>query len=623
MKKLTLLLICIIGGFSLSHAQSTIDDFISGQRGDTLVVKDFSAMDNAPNSLADLVEIDTLAPETRVYELSQGGFYFHTRTIAVNDERPLLDIAGADNTPHVMNTSDTRPATIIGTQVGDADMSGGFFNFNTNVTVRNIIGGAHSTSEAQGWTYFDANASGNTLTLDNVYMEHTNWVFVQSNDWPDNSLKISNSYFVNMNGNGCRRNGGVYDNVSNPTDEMWVENSTHVMGAGMLYKFRGFPVNKAVFNHNTFVNISNAVFETMGYQIDWTVTNNLFVNTNVQAYYPGLDVGETDQDLLPTGIINVDSLSATNNSVAATYLPQAYQDAAPSEWAGMRKILVDKNAVYWSPELDDLVAETETANEAHLDTLQGGIYKGNLMNSMMTMNARTQAMFDNDENWPYLTEGEWLQDGAPGFTESFGLLDESASLGDFIEFTIASLPDANALIMTDMRTDANPGEGETFAISDWPIPVDLSYSNSTYLNGGLNNFPVGDINWFPAQKDQWLAQRDAEYTEIEAAKNEGRPLATSSEQFIDTPKSIDLRQNYPNPFNPSTNITFELPTTQRVTLKVYDMLGREVATLMNNEFATSGVTNVTFNASSLASGVYIYRLHGDNFSYSKSMTLLK
>lgn len=621
MKKLTLLLICILGSFTLASAQ-TIDDYISGQRGDTLVVKDFTAMDNAPNSLADLVELDTDAPATRVYELTQGGFYFHNRTIASSGDRPL-NVAGADDTPHVMNDSETRPATIVGIQVGDTDQNGGFFNFNTDVTVRNVIGGAHSTSESQGWTYFDANASGNTLTLDNVYMEHTNWVFVQSNDWPNNSLRISNSYFVNMNGNGCRRNGGVYDNVSNPTDEMWVENSTHVMGAGMIYKFRGFPVNKAVFNHNTFVNISNAVFETLGYQIDWVVTNNLFVNTNVQAYYPGLDLGETDQDLLPTGIINVDSLSATNNSVAATYLPQAYQDADPSEWAGMRKILVEKNAVYWSPELGDIAAQTQAENSAYLDTLNGGAYDGELVNVMMTMNSRTKAMFDNDDNWPYLTEGDWLEGGDPMFTNDFGLLDESAALGDFIEFTVTSLPDDNALVMTDLRTEGNPAEGQTYAISDWPIPLDLSYSNQTYLSGGMSGFPVGDINWFPERKADWSAQRDAEYAAIESAKNDGRLTDVSNEEHAEIPTTIDLKQNYPNPFNPTTNISFELPTSQRVTLKVFDVLGREVATLVNNEFVAAGTNNFTFDANNLASGVYIYTLRGENFSVSKTMTLMK
>ena len=613
-------MVCILAGITSVQAQ-TIDDYITATRGDTLVVKDFTAMDNVANALGDLVEIDTLAPDTRVYELVDNGIYFHTRVISVTDGRPL-NIAGETNTPHVMNDSDTvYPPTIIGTQVGDANRNGGFIGYSSDTIIRNIIGGAHSNNGSQGWTYYDAGASGISLTLDNVYMEHTNWVFVASNEYPDNNLYISNSYFVNMNGNGCRRNGGVYDNVSNPTDTMWVENSTHVMGAGMLYKFRSYPGKKLVFNHNTFVNISNAVFETMGYQVNWVVTNNLFVNTNVQAYYPGLDLGETDQDLLPTGIINVDTLSATNNSISANLLSDEFTNADPSEWPSMRKILVDNNAVYWSPELDDIVAETATAQATHLDTLSG-VSASDLVSSMITMNSRTAAMFDDDETYPYLTNGTWLESTeAPGFAEDFGLLDADASLGDFIEFTVASLPDDNALVITDMRTAENPGDGDTFAYSDWPIPVDLSYSNSAYLQAGYNGMPVGDLNWFPADKASW--DRDAEYADIEAALESGNRIGVANELVTEAPTSIKLNQNYPNPFNPSTNISFEMPASQRVSLKVYDMLGREVATLINNKVVAAGAQNFTFDASSLSSGVYLYVLKGDNFTQSKRMTLIK
>lgn len=619
MKKLTLLLICIVGSYTAAHAQ--IEDYISETRGDTVVVKTWAEMEYVGNALPDVVAADTDAPDGRVYELKQGGYYPVSYQISVTGDRPLV-IAGEDDTPHVMSTNETSPPVIHGEDI-DGDFNGGFINFNTDVTIKNLISGAHSATGSQGWSYSDANASGITFTMDNVYMEHTNWIFVQSNGYPGNSLKISDSYFVNMNGNGCRRNGGVYDNTSYNTDEMWVENSTHVMGAGMIYKFRSFPVNKVVFNHNTFVNISNAPISTMGYQTDMIVTNNLFVNTNVQAYYPGLDGNETDQDNLPTGIINVDSLSGVNNTVADSVLSDDFANADPSEWPGMRKILVDGNAAYWSPELDDIVTQTENAHETYIDTVAGGPENGELINSMMTMNARTQAMFDNDEEWPYLAEGAWLQDGDPGFTEGFGLLDatEGEPLANFIEYTIASLDGGNALVMTSMRTEGNPPNEDNFAFPDWPIPVDLSYSNQTYLEGGYNGLPVGDLNWFPDVKETW--DGDAEYTALNQLKENGQVFTSNEESTHGLPKSIKLKQNYPNPFNPTTNISFELPSSQRVTLKVYDMLGREVATLMNNELATGGVNSINFNASNLASGVYLYMLTGQDFSVSKSMTLIK
>lgn len=89
------------------------------------------------------------------------------------------------------------------------------------------------------------------------------------------------------------------------------------------------------------------------------------------------------------------------------------------------------------------------------------------------------------------------------------------------------------------------------------------------------------------------------------------------------PSAVQLNQNYPNPFNPTTNISFSLPSTQKVTLKVYDLLGREVATLLNNKQLAVGEASVTFDASNLSSGIYVYQLTIGNLSVLKRMTLIK
>jgi hypothetical protein len=83
-----------------------------------------------------------------------------------------------------------------------------------------------------------------------------------------------------------------------------------------------------------------------------------------------------------------------------------------------------------------------------------------------------------------------------------------------------------------------------------------------------------------------------------------------------------LDQNYPNPFNPSTRINYSLAERSPVSLKVYDMLGNEVATLVNTT-QDAGSHNINFDASSLASGLYIYTLNAGDFTSSKKMMLLK
>jgi hypothetical protein len=93
----------------------------------------------------------------------------------------------------------------------------------------------------------------------------------------------------------------------------------------------------------------------------------------------------------------------------------------------------------------------------------------------------------------------------------------------------------------------------------------------------------------------------------------------------DKPYSVfnyKLEQNYPNPFNPTTNIRFQIPESGMVTLKVYNILGKEVATLVKEE-RSAGSYEVEFDASSLPSGVYFYQLKAGSFIKTNKMILLK
>ena len=85
---------------------------------------------------------------------------------------------------------------------------------------------------------------------------------------------------------------------------------------------------------------------------------------------------------------------------------------------------------------------------------------------------------------------------------------------------------------------------------------------------------------------------------------------------------VELSQNYPNPYNPVSTIEYSIPSNSMVSLKVYDILGREVATLVN-EMQNAGKHSVNFNGSNLASGIYFYVLSTDKIVLSKKMNLLK
>lgn len=100
------------------------------------------------------------------------------------------------------------------------------------------------------------------------------------------------------------------------------------------------------------------------------------------------------------------------------------------------------------------------------------------------------------------------------------------------------------------------------------------------------------------------------------------PLSVERENS-QLPDNFYVNQNYPNPFNPSTTIKFGINQASNVDLRVYDILGREVAVLVNNEFMGAGKYNVKFDSKSLASGTYIYRIIAGNNTVSKKMQLLK
>lgn len=100
------------------------------------------------------------------------------------------------------------------------------------------------------------------------------------------------------------------------------------------------------------------------------------------------------------------------------------------------------------------------------------------------------------------------------------------------------------------------------------------------------------------------------------------PVDVAQENYPAIPKEFNLSQNFPNPFNPSTEIHYELPTSVKVILKIYDVLGNEIETLINSE-EPAGYYNYNFNGTNLPSGVYFYRLKAGDYVQTKKMILLK
>ena len=130
----------------------------------------------------------------------------------------------------------------------------------------------------------------------------------------------------------------------------------------------------------------------------------------------------------------------------------------------------------------------------------------------------------------------------------------------------------------------------------------------------INNYSYTDANLHTGRYSYQLRQIDFD--------GSYKVYNLSNEVIIGTPVNYSISQNYPNPFNPSTLIKYTLPQSSFVTLKVYNILGKEVASLVN-ENKEAGNYTINFSAKNLSSGVYFYTIKAGNFTQTKKMTILK
>jgi len=161
---------------------------------------------------------------------------------------------------------------------------------------------------------------------------------------------------------------------------------------------------------------------------------------------------------------------------------------------------------------------------------------------------------------------------------------------------------------------ASYGSDDVFVPKEgYRIPIDYSVNDAdaTGEREGILTFSPFNEDQSWGDVTRWL------YTWI---GNLWEPTAVHEDGLL--VKDYSLSQNYPNPFNPSTKIKFSIKVPGNVTLKIYDVLGREIATLINNEYQ-AGSYSIDFNASGLSSGIYFYRLESGSFVQTNKMMLLK
>jgi hypothetical protein len=166
-----------------------------------------------------------------------------------------------------------------------------------------------------------------------------------------------------------------------------------------------------------------------------------------------------------------------------------------------------------------------------------------------------------------------------------------------------------------------------------PLPADYerSFRMDFITYDGNVDDPVGPSkNWSAIGEDTWDGHQlffATPMTKIQMAKlgfdTTQAPTAVEHNALAPRPQEFDLAQNYPNPFNPSTVIEFNLKQAETITLKIYDITGKVVSVLMQDQQLPAGLHRYQFHAQGLSSGVYVYAIESANHSVMKKMTVMK
>jgi hypothetical protein len=352
------------------------------------------------------------------------------------------------------------------------------------------------------------------------------------------------------------------------------------------------------FNHCTFLNTIQFSLES-GWWHWLSVTNSVFVNMFMFGHLPGgSNTAEADSSTPNGGTVNIDSIGSANFSFAVPFTES------------QRHILFANNSYYIDQWLREYMAPRSASNPTGGNPYSDTASFANIPQPQPIMSAKTMAFFNDKAVWPYISMKNVYDSTNPG------LLIPPTNIVGIKSFLLRKWTDnSDTTWAFDPNSDVN---------QRWPMNEQLRYSNATLRTAGMGGFPLGDLyRWwkaFPSIYSDWNAQAATEDQTITDWLTNG--VTGVEEDAVGSPLKFELDQNYPNPFNPTTQISYSVPQQSHVTLKVFNVLGMEVATLFSG-IQDAGNHGATFDATKFSSGVYFYRLQAGSVSITKKMVFMK
>lgn len=517
-----------------------------------------------------------------VYKVESGEYYAFDGTLDCDFD---LVIEGPDNG---WIFHDPNPPVFFQTPASDGNPRD-MINLNEggSVTLRNILFTGLHPNDAN-ISSFVRNFAGYKMVFENcVFSDHQD--HVTRSTGATEEITITDCVFINGDRRRYSPFGGMPFRLDAACEMLTFENNTSVNSGRLLGNGGDFFTTVFHEIHNTYLNM-----QVNGHELHWyegLQANNIYYNWSFRgrkASTNGYEAPFTTFETFSAVSEKLDSL-ALYEGRNLFFLDSAFFDFWTNQMA---------DSVYQSFLWNDAVDSTILADDNFTIGKNYWQINPHFTNDPSDLEDMIQWMYTN-----------WVESERPA---------EGA-------------PDWRITPPIEWNDDGTP-------IKNWPQDWDLTYANADLQTAGTDGLPVGDLNWYPDAKADYLANKDTYIAALRDSMTNStnnyipgdslsafitHDMLTAVEQ-IDSgiPQDYYLSSNYPNPFNPTTNIKFSIPKSGMVILKVYNMLGQEVGTLINREMA-AGSYKVDFNASKLSSGVYFYTIQAGNFTATKKMMLLK
>lgn len=573
---LNLIVICFFSSSIIEAASSdTLTVYATPSNLETVINSDTTSTGLQAHKVYKLVSLDTT--------------YVFQGPISVKSDFTIIGVLGADG----------RPPCIQPETLPDGSLPINMFSLNgdnTKALFKNLyLTGRSTDNTVASGINFDNGAGvlirvggeGIRLTVDNVVF--SDWASDMIGYSGNNvSIFVTNCVFRNSTNSQAWYSGEAVRNIYNTASSdsiVMKDNTMFCIAYSCMTPVTISPAKYLEFSHNSVIYTFKNPFWIYN-MTDGKIDNNLFYapfsGASSLTEYNGL--WDQLRSKAITGVVGFDTLLTP----MAKWLDPADTSNPNFVWLAeaKRNIEVKNNDCYWPKAVTDLW--TAWDDTAHVDSVVTPVW----------MNSRTLGMFADKTHWPGLEQSGNLNVD-PQFGSSIDeVLQNNTGCGN-------GLLDYFAVVRSnEVGTSAKYGykyptvQGNWIPV--WPLPesTDMKYANASLKTGGTDGLPVGDPNWFGITT---------------GVKNASAQV----------PYRFDLKNAYPNPFNPSTNIKFSLSQAGNVSLKIYNVVGQLVKTVVDNVYKNQGSYTYNVSMNNFSSGVYFYTLTQEGQRITKKMILLK